>query len=132
MTLGHEVDENGRFLIRGKLSGLVQLTCQRCLQGVAYPLVSAFEVQVLEALTASGDRELTEDELDVVLAPDGQLELLNLLEDELILSLPLVVYHEAQDCNETLIALKKAAQQKPSPFAALEALKNQLHPKKEQ
>ena len=54
------------------------------------------------------------------------MDLLGLLEDELILSLPLVAYHDELNCNEALVALKASAQNKPSPFAELETLKVQM------
>tara|TARA_R110000824_G_scaffold288508_2_gene476649 strand:+ start:239987 stop:240553 length:567 start_codon:yes stop_codon:yes gene_type:complete len=126
VELNYIVDEEGRFLISGRMNGLVDLTCQRCLQGVEHKLSTEFKVQILDELEEGGDRELAEDELDVALAQEGQLDLLGLLEDELILSLPLVAYHDELNCNEALVALKASAQNKPSPFAELETLKVQM------
>lgn len=131
VALNYIVDDEGRFLISGKLSGLVLLTCQRCLQGVEHKLYAEFKVQVLNELEEGGDRELTGAELDVVLAQEWQLDLLSLLEDELILSLPLVAFHEERNCNESLVALQEAVKHKPSPFAELEALKKQLQQNKD-
>ena len=121
-------DEEGRFILSGTMQGRMSLTCQRCLQEVEYDLASDFIVRVVDELKAGGDRELAQDELDVVVSVDGKLDLLALIEDELILSLPLVIYHKEQDCNQTLVEMQSSAQQKTAakPFAELAALKKQL------
>ena len=126
-------DDGGRLIIQGSLEGKLPLACQRCLRTIEYKLLSEFRVQVLDELIESGDRELSKEELDVVLAREGKLDLLSLLEDELILSLPLVVYHDEQNCNEVLNEVNRKAQQegKLKPFAALEALKVQLQQEKD-
>lgn len=122
-------DEEGRFILRGIMQGRMLLTCQRCLQAVEYELASDFNVQIVDELKVSGDRELAQDELDVVVSLEGKLDLLALIEDELILSLPLVVYHKEQDCNQALVDLQSNAQQVTAarPFAELAALKSQLN-----
>ncbi len=120
-------DEN-RFILAGEMKGALFLSCQRCLQGVKYRLSSDFRVQVLDELKVSGDRELAEDELEVVLSLEGKLDLLALVEDEVILSLPLVIYHDETDCNQSLVDLQVSSRQKveSKAFAELEVLKNQL------
>lgn len=121
-------DDEGRFILVGSMKGGLLLSCQRCLRGVEFILSSDFRVQILDELKVSGDRELAEDELEVVLSSEGELDLLALVEDEVILSLPLVIYHEQTDCNQALVDLKLSEQQEleSKPFAELEVLKSQL------
>lgn len=121
-------DDEGRFILTGTMEGVLVLSCQRCLRGVEFTLSSDFKVQIVDELKVSGDRELAEDELEVVLSNEGVLDLLALVEDEVILSLPLVIYHEQADCNQALVDLKRSSQQElgSKPFAELEALKSQL------
>lgn len=121
-------NDQGRYILSGEISSVLFLPCQRCLQGVEHNLSSEFSVQVLDELVASGDRELAEDELEVVLSFEGKLDLLALVEDELILSLPLVIYHDKVDCNPKLVSLQESGRQtlKSKAFAELEVLKEQL------
>ena len=74
------------------IAGSAPLVCQRCLGQVDWPVDQAVEV-----LLAADERELarldeaTEDE--VILA-DGPLEVADLVEDELVLTLPFAPAHE--------------------------------------
>jgi uncharacterized protein len=76
----------------------LQLTCQRCLQPMTVPL----DVQTsLRFVRGEAQAEaLDEDSNDDVLALTPSLDLLALIEDELILALPLVPRHEL--CPEPL------------------------------
>ncbi len=128
VDLAFMIDDEGRYILDGKLESNLFLPCQRCLQGIEHALSSEFSVQVLDELKTSGDRELAEDELEVALSLDGKLDLLALLEDELILSLPLVIYHDKTDCNPKLVNIQERGRQSSGnkPFAELEVLKEQL------
>lgn len=100
----------------------VPLQCQRCLQTMAQPLwVDRRFRFVRTEEEASGLDEESED--DVLVLP-ARLDLHELLEDELILAVPIVPRHEV--CPEPL-PLPEApapdAEAKPNPFAALAALK---------
>ena len=106
----------------------VQLSCQRCLQPVAVPLTVDrwFRFVRDEDLAA----ELDADSEDDVLALGGRLDLLDLVEDELLLELPLVPRHE--QCPQPLplaatsdeLSGDEPEEVRPNPFAALAALKS--------
>lgn len=121
-------DDEAGFVLTGSMQGSLHLSCQRCLQGVDYSMSSDFRVQVIDELKVGGDRELAQDELEVVLGVEGKLDLFALVEDELILSLPVVVYHDEPDCNQVLVDLNSKAEQdiEAKPFAELAELKKQL------
>ncbi len=100
----------------------LNLQCQRCLQAVGTALAArrSFRFVADEATAA----EIDADSEDDVLALTRALNLHNLLEDELILSLPLVPMHDT--CPEPLSApvdQAPAAEARANPFAALAALK---------
>jgi uncharacterized protein len=103
----------------------VLLECQRCLQ----PFVQALEVdrRVRFVRDEALAEQLDEHSDDDVLALPRRLDLHELLEDELILALPLVPRHES--CPEPLplalpdMAGDAAAGEAPHPFAALAALR---------
>jgi len=107
-------------------SATVSLTCQRCLQPVQehLSLSRSFMFVRDEALAASLDAESEDD----VLALSRHLDALELVEDELLLSLPLVPRHET--CPQPLpVATAEFPEgeagddERPNPFAALAALK---------
>lgn len=105
----------------------VHLTCQRCLQPMAQPLEVDRTVRFVpgEEYAAQLDEESDED----VLALPRTLDLPALVEDELILALPIVPMHEA--CPQPLAYDGEAGTdvaedgaERPNPFAALAALKS--------
>jgi uncharacterized protein len=104
----------------------VPLQCQRCLQSMIEPLhvQRRFRFVRHEDEAARLDEESDDDVL--VLSP--RLDLHELLEDELILALPLVPRHEI--CPQPLPAAVDAGLEEseeseaPNPFAALAALRS--------
>lgn len=102
----------------------MDLECQRCLRPVSASLDAqrSFRFVTDEATAA----EIDADSEDDVLALTRALNLYELLEDELILALPLVPMHET--CPEPLAAPagdEPPGEERPNPFAALAALKRQ-------
>jgi uncharacterized protein len=102
----------------------VPLTCQRCMAAVStalevdqwYRFVESEEVAMAE------DDESEEDLL--VMVP--QFDLLTLLEDELLMALPLVPMHETCPVTPVFSAVDpavEAAEAKPNPFVVLGQLK---------
>ncbi len=102
------------------------LQCQRCLGPVVETIGAEREfVFVADEATAEAlDDELEED----VLVLSRDFDALALVEDELILALPLVPRHEVCPQDVPLEAVDEgfeAAGERPNPFAALAALKKQ-------
>lgn len=85
-------DEQGRPAIAVQVTGTVPLTCQRCLE----PVDAAVAQETL-LLLAHDDAELVAldeaSEHEVVVA-SGRLNALELVEDELLLTLPFAPRHE--------------------------------------
>lgn len=98
------------------------LQCQRCLQTYAQALQvdRRFLFVAHEKLAEKLDEELEDD----VLAMPARLDLIALLEDEMILALPLVPRHEGP-CPQPLPLPTDALEGEPpaNPFAALAALR---------
>jgi uncharacterized protein len=119
------LDEEGRGLLRGTLDVPVTVVCQRCLQPMPLQLHSTLALLVVEDDAAL--QELEADE-DAVALCEGQLDLPALIEDELILSLPLVPLHEDTNCNAVLAAFREVGsspEARPNPFAVLAGLTGQ-------
>ena len=104
-------------------SARVMLECQRCLHRVALDLdVSRSLRFVADEATAEA---LDADSEDDVLALPRSLDLHALVEDELLLALPLVPMHERCPQRLPMSAGEVAAEPARTPFAALAGLKRQ-------
>jgi len=108
--------------------GSVPLVCQRCMGTVDTPLTvdQWYRFVATEDIAMAEDDESEEDLL--VMAP--QFDLLSLLEDELLMALPLVPMHgqcpvapTMQAGEDALQSDAPAAGEKPNPFAMLAQLK---------
>jgi len=100
----------------------VPLECQRCLKAVDVPLAIARSFLFVHGEDAAA--QLDTDSEDDVLALTRALDLRELIEDELLLALPIVPRHEV--CPVPLMAPaddEEVIEEKPNPFAALAALK---------
>ena len=90
-------DPSGRPALRITLKGAMTLVCQRCLDGLAWPVDQATEVLIArdEAELAALDADSS---LEVVLA-QGPIDPLALVEDELVLALPFAPRHPDAECG---------------------------------
>lgn len=104
---------DGKPFLRISVSGELRLTCQRCLEPLAFPVASEVELQLTES---AREIETAEDDVDRVLAAKT-MDVARLVEDEVILALPMVPRHER------CVSAGAAATDKVSPFSALAALK---------
>ena len=112
-------DRHGRPMLEVALTGLCQLRCQRCLDGFAYP------IQLVSRLLLVQESELDEfsdegDEQDSIPA-DNRLDVLALLEEEILLSLPFAPAHPSGACQLVAEGLGRSEK---NPFAVLAGLKN--------
>jgi len=113
--------------IKGQYKISVTLQCQRCLSGFDTDIARDFHFYI--GREDQVDHELTG--YEVVSAEDGDLlDIISIIEDDIILNLPLIATHET-DCNEYLLEMNKRADAEPkvikkNPFAVLEGLKTNL------
>lgn len=101
----------------------VTLQCQRCLQALQQPLAMQRRFRFVASEAEAERLDADSDDDHLVMQP--RLDLRALVEDELILELPLVPRHEGT-CPEPLpLATAPAAEPeaRPNPFAALAALR---------
>jgi len=124
--LDFAIDPQGRREIRGRLRAALQLPCRRCLRPMAQDVESEFLLGMVTSDALAAELPSTH---EPVLVEDEQLNLLTVVEDELILSLPQVVYHDEADCavsrdqltsGEDAVASSEPA---ASPFDVLRHLK---------
>jgi uncharacterized protein len=103
----------GHPSLRVRADGTVEMSCQRCLQSLAVPVVVDAELELAESREAA---EAADDDVDRVVA-SRNMDVAALVEDELLLELPMVATHE----NCRLPAEDDGLA--PSPFAALAGLR---------
>jgi uncharacterized protein len=129
-TVRGGVDNQGSHFLDISVTGRCRLLCQRCLEGLDYPV--QLDTRLLLRDQASLDTMDDEDEeLDSILA-DAHLDVLNLLEEEILLSLPIAPRHEAGACqaagseNRPLRQAQDRHQEEQHPFADLAKLKRSV------
>ena len=118
--------DHGAAMVSGQASAAVDLPCQRCEESVALEIACEFSLTLVEEATANAAPRDDERELRIV--EGGQLNLLEMVEDELLLSLPGSPC-EDPDC-EHAPAMSYPAEAavpvapEPGPFAILGQLKD--------
>jgi uncharacterized protein len=120
------------IVIKGKL----QISCERCLQGMSFTVDCNSDLAIktpVQAATRSGEHELTDDCDVLIVERDEKLDAFDLLQDEILLALPLVAAHSnIEDCGEKVVSVlaplpaleekaqtSDAAEQTNKPFADL-------------
>ena len=115
-------DPSGVFIMKGRASVPVSLVCERCGEPFSYSLQADFAY----ACSARQLKELgAEDIYDAVeLDEFGDLSLYGIIEDELILALPMVPKHDISECSvkddiQVFGEVKEDAPSEGNPFAGL-------------
>jgi len=124
-SLSFNIDNQRLAVIEGKSAVLVTLECQRC--------GKTFEHQVHTTYCFSPVRNdeqaeaLPEAYEPIEVDEFGEVDLLAMIEDEIILSLPVVPVHESEHCEvsdaDMVFGKLPAEVEKPNPFAVLASLK---------
>ena len=115
--------------MQGTLTTQVSLTCQRCLDPVDVAVVAEVDVYLL---AREQDCERLDEEEDFVVYGEGRCFVHDVIEDELILALPLVPRHDV--CAPHIMAALAekpeadvVVEKRENPFDVLADLKKQLH-----
>ncbi|WP_027349663.1 YceD family protein [Halotalea alkalilenta] len=124
VRLAFDVDAQRQRHIDGRLEARVTMHCQRCLQPMEVEIESDFLLAMVssDALAAELPKRY-----EPVLVENEQLQLLPVVEDELLLSLPQVVYHDDADCGvsrDQLQSGKAVEDDRTNPFSVLRSLKD--------
>ena len=107
-------------MVAGRLEASLELECQRCLQPLEYPMVVDFRLMI-----DASDEMVEHSSEDTLYSDDGYIEIEEVIEDEMILALPLVAMHEDTACNENwqVAELQAETPRRENPFAVLQQLK---------
>ncbi|MBF8999604.1 MULTISPECIES: 23S rRNA accumulation protein YceD [Vibrio] len=127
VTLSFGLDEQRLVVISGKANIEVDLECQRCNEVFAYECDVEFTYTPYYSEKSEQDAP---EEYDLVdLNEYGEVDLIQLVEDEFILNLPQVAMHDESECSVESDNLvfgelpKEVAEEKPNPFDVLKSLK---------
>jgi len=122
-----ELDSRGQHFLRVSVKAEPTLECQRCLKPLQWPVEAENRLQVVRseaALEDEGVHDADSDDLVERIVGSPRLDILALVEDEIILSLPYVPKHDVcPSLPEPLQEEPDTETSKPSPFAALSKLK---------
>jgi uncharacterized protein len=117
-------DEENRYIATVTVRADVEVRCQRCLESMPHRVESENRLAIV------GDDERARQlpsRLEAWVVESDQGDLWGLVEDELILAIPIINLHESEDCNELLkeyrappLTVEEVAD---NPFKVLEQLK---------
>ena len=108
--------ERGRPALQLRVGGALQLVCQRCLGALEFPLHIDVSLQ-LAATQAEVDAQPLEAEGPEQIVAGREMPVRELVEDEVLLAIPLAPRHERCAGREA-----QAAVEEKSPFAGLRGL----------
>jgi uncharacterized protein len=121
-TLSGKTGTKGESLLVCLIEGKLVLQCQRCLEALEYPLHIVSTLKVVADVTEFDDLEGEDESVDSVPASVA-MDVLALVEEEILLNLPLAPMHPPEVCSGVAQA---AGNERVNPFGALAALKGKL------
>ncbi|MHB9117007.1 MAG: YceD family protein [Burkholderiales bacterium] len=120
-TVSGRLSDSGAAILHLAIDGVLALICQRCLGAYSYRLQIASDLELVDSEGASMDQVDEDEALDAVVA-DKDMNVISLVEEEIILGLPMSPKHEADACSIDG-ALGQVLDAKSSAFSVLSALK---------
>ncbi|OGT36992.1 MAG: hypothetical protein A3F12_00940 [Gammaproteobacteria bacterium RIFCSPHIGHO2_12_FULL_38_14] len=116
------VDEQGVIFLKGRLTVKLTLQCQRCMEPFIYEIMPDFTLGIVKTLD---EADALPSYYEPVLMEEGRLSLSTLIEDEVILNLPIIAKHELEHCKvkTPLAGIDSTLQEVKNPFQVLESLK---------
>lgn len=127
VKLAFDRDDQGLVVLSCQIRTGLKLVCQRCSESFIYPVEKAVVYSPITDDTAA--EELPDSYEPVLVSESGELNLLQLIEEELLLAAPIVAMHDNDACHigsEDMSCGKidDAGDAKPNPFSVLSKLKS--------
>ena len=99
VRIAFDAGENDHPLISGDIKAKVAVSCQRCLQTMQLDVETEFRVTALDSDSEDGEGHGL---FDAVLRENGEIDLYVLIEDELLMAMPMAPMHESGEaCTAT-------------------------------
>lgn len=96
-SLGFAIDGFGRRRIAGEIHASLPMICQRCLEANQAELVEAVD---LVLVNDEAEAQALDKSLEPWLADDYRIVLADLVEEQLLLGMPIVNFHVTGPCSE--------------------------------
>jgi uncharacterized protein len=117
------IDQQGLTYLKGNIKADLTLQCQRCMEPFIYEIISDFALGIVSTLD---EANALPGHYEPALAKEGSLALRELIEDELILNLPIIPRHDPNVCKAQFPADdEKHKESNTNPFHVLASLKVQ-------
>ncbi len=124
VSLEFGTDEEGLRFMRGRVQGEVTLLCQRCLEPMRQQIDNRFALALVRSET---EADALPSHYEPLLLDGKPLFLRDVIEDEMLLALPIVPRHPKQECEARLESSEADTEQdggkRLNPFASLADLK---------
>ncbi len=128
IELAFALDDEDRPFVTGLASTRVQLPCQRCLLQVEVALDVVLRMRLTHSDIGAGQRDEGD---DIVIISEQKASVVDLVEDDLLLSIPGQICPAPEDCSNAPVMEYPAdgssdspAPSKENPFQVLERLRN--------
>ena len=129
VRLAFYIDDNGKRVVAIDTNANVDLLCQRCLEPV---MVKVSSQSVVAIVRDEDEAKQLSESLDPWIVNDTEADTYELVEEELLLNLPVVAFHEHDCVNPDLYEYEIPDSEKPreiegeNPFNVLAGLKGKL------
>jgi len=127
VRLHFDKDANKVSFIKGRVTTTLELLCQRCLENMQFPVDITVSLGIIGAADDAG--RLPADYEPLLLGESETVVLNELIEDELLLALPIVALHARDECGAEFVveaepdgAPETTDEDTHSPFAGLAEL----------
>ena len=125
IDLAFGVDAQSVRFLRGQLTTCLTLKCQRCLEPFDYKVAGRF---LLGMIQTEEEAVSLPQQYDPLMVKENMLIIQEVIEDELIVSLPIVPMHALEECKVKLPldveADTKVEADKDNPFKVIEFLRS--------
>ena len=118
----HFTSGSGYLGLHGRVEASLDLDCQRCMQPMKHDVSGQFNFGLM---TSEGYEDKLPPDADPYLLEGDEQSLVEILEDELLLSIPIAATHQ-NECSEFLQQQneeRRVEKEKANPFAVLKDLK---------
>ena len=132
-TLNFDIDEGSVPRIGGNVTTTLRLQCQRCMEDMEYPVTVEVRLGIVPSREAANNLP---DNYDPLVVSDEEISIASILEDELILALPIVAMHDIENCSQDELRIRNSGSinqeagqenlgtvKRENPFAVLAQLK---------
>ena len=117
------LDESNLPILCGSVEATLQLNCQRCMEPMDITIESPFNMALI---VKEAEEETLPEEYEALLVDEKTFSLRDFIEDELILAIPVIANHAADQCGATQFlqdATELPSKERENPFQVLEQLK---------